>query len=91
MSNEQTNPPKDSNDSSSGSTTLEEWDHCEEMHQEVLRGIYAYGFEKPSPIQKKGIIPMLRKDKKSEWKMKQDNVSSKFTTRWQDIIKVSAE
>ena len=31
------------------------------------------------------------KNKKSEWKMKQDNVSSKFTTRWQDIIKVSAE
>ena len=30
------------------------------------------------------------KSKKSEWKMKQHNVSSKFTTRWQDIIKVNA-
>ena len=30
------------------------------------------------------------KSKKSEWKMKQHNVSSKFTTRWKDIIKVSA-
>jgi len=28
-----------------------------------LRGIYAYGFEKPSPIQKQGIIPMLTVDK----------------------------
>jgi len=71
MSNEQTNPPNDTNNSGTGSTndsgtgltTLEEWDHCEDMHQEVLRGIYAYGFEKPSPIQKKGIIPMLRKNK----------------------------
>ena len=63
MSNEQTNPPNDTNNSGTGSTTLEEWDHYEDMHQEVLRGIYAYGFEKPSPIQKKGIIPMLRKNK----------------------------
>ena len=38
---------------------LEEWDHSELMHSDVLRGIYAYGFEKPSPIQKQGIIPMI--------------------------------
>lgn len=25
----------------------------------ILRGIYAYGFEKPSPIQKKAIVPMI--------------------------------
>ena len=25
----------------------------------LLRGVYAYGFEKPSPIQSKGIQPML--------------------------------
>ena len=29
----------------------------------LLRGIYANGFEKPSPIQKKGIIPMIRTNK----------------------------
>ena len=28
------------------------------LSQELLRGIYAYGFEKPSPIQQKGIMPI---------------------------------
>lgn len=27
----------------------------------LLRGIYSYGFEKPSPIQRKAIIPMIQK------------------------------
>ena len=27
----------------------------------LLRGIYSYGFENPSPIQKKAIIPMFEK------------------------------
>jgi translation initiation factor 4A len=61
MSNE--NPPnspeKKATHVSSKDNTLEEWDQCELMHRDVLRGIYAYGFEKPSPIQRKGIIPML--------------------------------
>jgi len=48
-----------SQESKKGNNTLEEWDHCEFMHRDVLRGIYAYGFEKPSPIQRQGIIPML--------------------------------
>ena len=29
-----------------------------DLNQNLLRGIYAYGFEKPSPIQKKAIIPI---------------------------------
>ena len=29
------------------------------LKEEVLRGIYNYGFEKPSPIQQKGILPLL--------------------------------
>ena len=31
-----------------------------ELHDDLLRGIYAYGFEKPSAIQQRGIIPILR-------------------------------
>jgi translation initiation factor 4A len=31
-----------------------------ELPMELLRGIYAYGFEKPSEIQRKGIIPIAK-------------------------------
>lgn len=30
------------------------------LHEEVLRGVYGYGFEKPSPIQQKAILPILQ-------------------------------
>jgi translation initiation factor 4A len=42
------------------------WDEvCEsfdgmELREELLRGIYAYGFEKPSAIQQRGIVPVLK-------------------------------
>jgi len=29
------------------------------LRDELLRGIYAYGFEKPSAIQMRGIIPVV--------------------------------
>jgi len=38
--------------------TIETWEELE-ADQELLRGIYAYGFEKPSPIQKKAICPIF--------------------------------
>ena len=31
-----------------------------ELREDLLRGIYAYGFEQPSQIQKLGILPVLR-------------------------------
>lgn len=39
----------------------ETWDEIEELHEriDILRGIYAYGFEKPSPIQKRAIKPLM--------------------------------
>ena len=43
------------------SQELNEWDDTDVLNRNVLRGIYAYGFEKPSPIQRKGIIPMITK------------------------------
>ena len=38
--------------------SYEEWDQFD-LHPHVLRGIYAYGFEKPSLIQQKSIRPIL--------------------------------
>ena len=31
-----------------------------ELREELLRGIYAYGFEKPSAIQQRAIVPCLK-------------------------------
>jgi translation initiation factor 4A len=37
---------------------IESWDDLN-CNTNLLRGIYAYGFERPSPIQKKGILPLF--------------------------------
>jgi translation initiation factor 4A len=39
---------------------IQTWDDID-MDPNILRGIYAYGFEKPSPIQQKAIKPILLK------------------------------
>lgn len=42
--------------------TFETWDDDHlNLNTKLLRGIYSYGFEKPSPIQKKAILPILNK------------------------------
>jgi translation initiation factor 4A len=38
---------------------LKSWDDLE-INTDLLRGIYAYGFEAPSPIQKKAIVPVIK-------------------------------
>ena len=38
---------------------INSWDEIE-MSQNILRGIFSYGFEKPSPIQKKAILPIIK-------------------------------
>ena len=40
--------------------TINLWEELE-ISTDLLRGIYAYGYEKPSPIQKKAILPILHK------------------------------
>jgi len=42
--------------SSDKESTFESWDDVD-MPEELLRGIYAYGFDEPSPIQRKAILP----------------------------------
>jgi hypothetical protein len=45
---------------------LTNWDDSVEsfddmgLKEDVLRGIYGYGFVKPSPIQQKGILPVIQ-------------------------------
>ena len=40
---------------------ISEWDDPTlDLRPSILRGIFAYGFEKPSPIQKKGLIPLVQ-------------------------------
>ena len=42
-------------------STFDNWeDDNLKLNTKLLRGIFAYGFEKPSPIQKKAIIPILK-------------------------------
>jgi translation initiation factor 4A len=45
-------------DASQDTTCIAEWEELE-VDIRLLRGIYAYGFEKPSPIQSKAIRPVL--------------------------------
>lgn len=44
------------------STWHEVYDNFDDMNlrEELLRGIYGYGFEKPSAIQQRAIIPCVR-------------------------------
>jgi translation initiation factor 4A len=43
-----------------GKDSFEKWDDVE-LNKKLLRGIYGYGFEHPSPIQQKAIIPMINR------------------------------
>ena len=42
------------------------WEEAEEsfdrmgLKEDLLRGIYGHGFEKPSPIQEKAIVPFIQ-------------------------------
>ena len=40
---------------------INNWESLPNAKTQLLRGIYAYGFEQPSPIQKKAIVPLFDK------------------------------
>lgn len=42
-------------------TNISNWDDLENIKLDLLRGIYGYGFEHPSPIQKEAIMPLFNK------------------------------
>jgi len=54
ISEQMQNEKTDENDEVS---SVEKWDEMN-LPENILRGIYAYGYEIPSPIQKKAIMPM---------------------------------
>ena len=41
--------------------SIESWNDIKGLKSDLLRGIFSIGFENPSPIQKKGILPFLTK------------------------------
>ena len=57
-SNNKNNNEEDNN---SNYHEFNSWDDLE-IKNPLLRGIYSYGFENPSPIQKKGILPFISKN-----------------------------
>ncbi len=59
-------------------------DNFDDMNlcEELLRGIYAYGFEKPSAIQQRAILPCI----KGKWKSILDFLEKKSFGRHQLII-----
>lgn len=62
MSQEKKTAPQDQNsfeDDQSGVEIVASFDDMP-LHQHLLRGIYSYGFEKPSSIQQRAIVPFTR-------------------------------
>lgn len=55
------NSNKDVNESKDNRYEFNSWDELE-IKTSLLRGIYSYGFENPSPIQKKAILPLISKN-----------------------------
>jgi len=52
------NHPTFSADTTSNEFTT--WEDVDELNPQLLRGIYAYNFEKPSHIQQRSILPIMR-------------------------------
>ena len=53
------NNSDNNNNSEKNLNVINSWDDLD-IKPELLRGIYAYGFEKPSPIQRQSICPILK-------------------------------
>jgi superfamily II DNA/RNA helicase len=47
--------------SSDAPPEFKNWEDVDEISADLLRGIYAYGFEKPSHIQQKSILSIIQK------------------------------
>ena len=61
MSNLELESGEESNEKNYEIKEFEKWDEVKNIDKGLLRGIYAYGFEKPSTIQKKSILTFLDK------------------------------
>jgi translation initiation factor 4A len=58
-------PAPDSSDSAAASSSsypeFKKWEDVDDISPDLLRGIYAYGFENPSHIQQKSILSIIQK------------------------------
>ena len=59
-------PATDSSDSTAAASSssypeFKKWEDVDEISPDLLRGIYAYGFENPSHIQQKSILSIIQK------------------------------
>lgn len=59
LNNNATTIPSLPDNNNNDSPKIENWDELD-ISPELLRGIYGYGFEKPSPIQQQAITPILK-------------------------------
>jgi translation initiation factor 4A len=57
---ENAQPESSPSSAGSGPSEFSVWEDVEELNPQLLRGIYAYNFEKPSYIQQKSILSILR-------------------------------
>ena len=48
-----------SNDTFESSYEIKSWDELD-INPDILRGVYSHGFERPSPIQQKAIVPIIQ-------------------------------
>ena len=58
IENSNINLNKASPQSTESESIIKKWDELN-LDSNILRGIYSHGFETPSPIQSKGILPIL--------------------------------
>lgn len=52
------------------------------LKEELLRGIYAYGFERPSAIQQRAILPCIKEH---------DVIAQAQSGKFQNILKIEAK
>ena len=57
--NENNEDNNENNNNNSKNKEINSWEDLE-IKRDLLRGIYSNGFENPSPIQRKGIIPIIK-------------------------------
>lgn len=49
------------------------------LKEDLLRGIYAYGFEKPSAIQQRAIVPCVQSTQKSRKTATKNDINVKLS------------
>jgi translation initiation factor 4A len=54
-----TAPPRQLPETTPSAREFEAWEDIPDLNSQLMRGLYGYGFEKPSPIQQKSILSII--------------------------------